>query len=115
VQIATHVLRVQRSPKYFTNPLDFVPEQWIDSLRDPSWNHDTRAWMPFQTGAYACAGKQLALNELRLLTAKVVKQFDITMPDDFDDEGFRGSIQSFQSLMMGPLLLLVKSSVRPES
>jgi cytochrome P450 len=71
--------------------------------------------MPFQHGAYACAGKQLALNELRILTAKIVKKFDIIMPDDFDDEAFQGSIQSFQSLMMGPLPLLVKSRARLES
>ncbi|RVX71025.1 hypothetical protein B0A52_03390 [Exophiala mesophila] len=107
-QFATHILTVQRSSDNFTNPLDFVPERWSDSLRDPTWKHDARAWIPFQTGAYACAGKQLALNELRLLLAGIVRKFDIIMPDDFDHTAFETSIKSFQSLIMGPLPLVVK-------
>ncbi|OAP62019.1 hypothetical protein AYL99_04222 [Fonsecaea erecta] len=107
--VGTHVLTVQRSPENFTNPLEFVPERWDDTQRDPNWKHNPQAWIPFQTGAYACAGKQLALGELRLLVAALVHNFDIIMPDDFDVEAFDSSIKSFQSLVMGPLPLLIKS------
>ncbi|KIW97748.1 uncharacterized protein Z519_01332 [Cladophialophora bantiana CBS 173.52] len=110
-QVATHVLTVQRSPKNFTKPLEFVPERWDDTQRDPTWNHNPQAWIPFQTGAYACAGKQLALNELRLLVAMIVHNFDVILQNDFDHEAFESSIQSFQSLVMGPLPVLIKSRV----
>jgi cytochrome P450 len=89
--------------------LDFVPERWTELLRDQTWTHNSKAWIPFQTGAYACAGKQLALNELRILVAKIVRNFDIIMPDDFDHAAFQDSIKAFQSIIMGPLHLQVNS------
>lgn len=107
--MAVHVLTVQRDPKNFTQPLEFVPERWTESLRDPTWTHNSKAWIPFQTGAYACAGKQLALNELRILVAKIIRNFDIVMPEGFDHAAFQNSIKAFQSIIMGPLQLQVKS------
>ncbi|KAJ9625987.1 hypothetical protein H2204_010286 [Knufia peltigerae] len=107
-QLSVHIFTVQRNPKHFTNPLEFVPERWIDSKRDPTWAHNTRAWIPFQAGAYACAGKQLALNELRVIMAKIMRKFKITMKDDFDHKAFNDKIKSFQSLVMGELPLLVE-------
>ena len=33
--------------------------------------------MPFNTGAYACIGRQLAYMELRTMLAKIVLEFDM--------------------------------------
>ncbi|KAJ9606262.1 hypothetical protein H2200_009223 [Cladophialophora chaetospira] len=111
-QVGVHVLTVQRSEKNFTRPLEFVPERWSDSLRDPAWNHNSKAWMPFQIGAYGCIGKKLALQELQLLVTKVIGNFDVSMPADFDHVAFEASIKSFQSLIMGPLPLLIKTRTK---
>lgn len=65
--------------------------------------------MPFQIGAYACIGKKLALQELQLLVTKMIRDFDVIMPADFDHAAFEASIKSFQSLVMDPLPLLIKA------
>ena len=87
--------------------MDYVPERWINEERDPSWNHDIRAFLPFTSGTFACAGRALAMVELRLFTVKVMRNMNITMPDDFDHAEWWGNVKSFQSMIMGPLYLTV--------
>lgn len=41
------------------------------------------AFMPFLTGPYGCAGKGLALMELRCVVARVVREFDVVLPKGF--------------------------------
>ncbi|WPH03318.1 cytochrome P450 [Acrodontium crateriforme] len=65
---------VHRSPKSFEQPNEFIPERWTSR---PELVKDKRSFMPFNVGTYSCVGKQLALNEIRTVLAKLILSFDI--------------------------------------
>ncbi|KAH8682042.1 cytochrome P450 monooxygenase-like protein [Xylariales sp. PMI_506] len=65
---------IQRSPKAFTKPTEFIPERWT-TQHELILNKD--AFFPFSMGKFSCIGKQLALNELRVVIAKVLLEFDV--------------------------------------
>lgn len=49
--------------------------------------HRKDAFNPFLTGKYACAGKPLAMMEMRMLIALVVRTFDFRFPRDSNKQG----------------------------
>lgn len=40
---------------------------------------------PFSTGPRDCMGKELAWTEMRLFTARIIYEFDVTLADDTED------------------------------
>ncbi|KAF2034994.1 cytochrome P450 [Setomelanomma holmii] len=83
VQVSPFVL--SRDPRNFVEPNDFIPERWLDRselvLRK-------EAFIPFSTGPYSCAGKGLAMMELRSVVGRVVSEFDVVLPVGFEPEAF---------------------------
>jgi cytochrome P450 len=63
----------QRDPDAFPNPEAFRPERWME-LKDVT-NEMKELFMPFSKGSRACIGKNLAMMELKLITARLIKQF----------------------------------------
>ena len=61
--------------KSFARASEFVPERWYSM---PEMVADKRAFTPFSIGRFACVGKNLALAELRFVTALLVSKYDIT-------------------------------------
>jgi cytochrome P450 len=88
VQIPPFVLN--RDPRNFVNPDKFIPERWLDRPELVLWKD---AFMPFSTGPYNCAGKGLAMMELRSMISRVVKEFDVVLPDDCKEEIYWGGIR----------------------
>ncbi|GAB7356545.1 hypothetical protein MBLNU459_g7285t2 [Dothideomycetes sp. NU459] len=82
---------VQRDARNFGQPESFIPERWMGEGPEPC-NKD--AWIPFSIGNYGCIGKQLALSELRHVTAAVVSKYDLEFASDFDVEGFEFSVKN---------------------
>jgi cytochrome P450 len=66
---------IQRDARYFASPLQFLPERWTDE--QPEAIMDKRAFMPFSVGIYNCAGRNLAMAELRTVVANLVRSFEI--------------------------------------
>ena len=61
----------QRDPHVFPSPDDFKPERWLD---EHNVTDDMRElFMPFSRGTRACLGKSLAIMELKLPTATLVR------------------------------------------
>lgn len=61
----------QRDPEVFSNPEIFAPERWLGpEMTSP----EAKAlYMPFSSGVRACLGKNLAMMELKLITASLLK------------------------------------------
>ncbi|KAE8165150.1 cytochrome P450 monooxygenase [Aspergillus tamarii] len=91
-----------RDERVFPQPTEFIPERWTtrpELVKDPS------AFFPFGGGAYVCAGKQLALMEIRRVAAEVVTRYNITLaPDHSDDAFLDGAVDAF-TIVPGPLKL----------
>jgi cytochrome P450 len=73
---------IQRDPRYFVEPLTFMPERWTDER--PEAIIDKRAFMPFSTGVYNCVGQKLAMMELRSVTANLIRLFEISFAEGED-------------------------------
>ncbi|KAL6706482.1 hypothetical protein ACN47E_005421 [Coniothyrium glycines] len=79
-----------RDPRNFVLPDEFLPERWMDRQSELVLNK--QVFMPFSVGPYNCAGKGLAMMELRSVVARVVSEFDIVLPGTFVAEEYWGGV-----------------------
>jgi len=85
VQVPPYV--IHRDPRYFfPNPDKFWPERWLKQDLDNNVNIilERNAFIPFSTGSANCAGKPLAMIELRLMTCMIVTTFELSFEDGYD-------------------------------
>ncbi|OCL02961.1 putative cytochrome P450 monooxygenase [Glonium stellatum] len=87
--VGVHALTTTRKPANFHKPNTFIPERWLpSSTADPSspFYHDRRgASQPFSTGPRNCLGKSLAYNEMRVILAKLLWNFDLELCSESKD------------------------------
>ncbi|KAF1354619.1 putative cytochrome P450 monooxygenase [Delphinella strobiligena] len=60
----------------YARPEDFLPQRWSSQ---PELIKNKEAFAPFSTGPYNCIGKNLALTELRTLTAHLIRRFHVAL------------------------------------
>ncbi|KAK1147973.1 hypothetical protein N8T08_000489 [Aspergillus melleus] len=80
-KVSVHQSSAYLSPSNFHNPTHFIPERWLPSVNtDPS--------SPFyadQRDPRNCIGKNLAYNEMRVILARVLWNFDLELqPESLD-------------------------------
>ncbi|KAI1821981.1 putative cytochrome P450 monooxygenase [Xylaria intraflava] len=74
---------INRDESLWTEPERFAPERW---LGDPKYKDDQLdAMQPFSVGPRNCIGRTLAYAEMRLILAKIVYNFDISMDSESRD------------------------------
>ena len=91
---------LHRSAAYFPQPLSFIPERW--STRSDLVQKQ-QAFMPFLTGPHKCVGWQLAIRELRSVTANMVLNFEIEFVDGDTGESVEREARDCFATMAGPL------------
>ncbi|KIX06969.1 uncharacterized protein Z518_04945 [Rhinocladiella mackenziei CBS 650.93] len=64
----------QRDPTVYADPESFKPERWMEP-NDVTYEMK-ELFMPFSKGTRACLGKNLAMMELKLITAHLVRRFE---------------------------------------
>ncbi|KAF8068996.1 cytochrome P450 [Lyophyllum atratum] len=75
-----------RDPRNFVDPDKFIPERWLEGgIAGP---HNMKAFVPFSYGPGVCIGKPVALYNMKLLTASLVRAFELAVPEDFDVKKF---------------------------
>ncbi|QBZ53332.1 hypothetical protein PoMZ_09009 [Pyricularia oryzae] len=75
---------VFHSPQNFALPDSFIPERWLD--QDPRFANDKKdAFQPFSVGPRSCIGRNLALAEMRLILARIIWDFDLTLNQNSKD------------------------------
>ncbi|KAH8112949.1 high nitrogen upregulated cytochrome P450 monooxygenase 2 [Phellopilus nigrolimitatus] len=76
---------LHRDSRYFRPlPDTFLPERWLRSSapRDPKVITDTAAFIPFSYDPANCAGRSLALTELRMVVALIIQRYEIRFADE---------------------------------
>lgn len=69
-----------RSRDNFHRPDEFLPQRWLSGADSAEFVDDRRAAsQPFSIGARNCIGRQLAYAEMRLILAKVLWHFDLSL------------------------------------
>ncbi|KAF2759925.1 cytochrome P450 [Pseudovirgaria hyperparasitica] len=74
---------IKRMENAFVHPDEFIPERWYSR---PDLVKDKRAFGPFSFGSRQCVGKVLAYAELRLVTANVLRNFNVSFSPGYDEE-----------------------------
>ncbi|KID99795.1 cytochrome P450 3A17, partial [Metarhizium majus ARSEF 297] len=78
-----------RNPKHFKDPESFIPERWLSPshpLYDEGFKDDNHAvFKPFSYGSRDCIGKNLAINELRVIISRMLYRFDFNVLEGQDD------------------------------
>lgn len=64
---------VHRSPRWFSEPLEFRPERWLGASRPDLPRY---AYFPFSGGQRSCPGRDMARIEDALLVSAIVSSFD---------------------------------------
>ncbi|KAL1984736.1 hypothetical protein VTN96DRAFT_8769 [Rasamsonia emersonii] len=73
-----------RNPQNFKDPNSFHPERWLSDSK--SFASDKKKYLqPFSTGPRNCLGQTLAYHEMRLILAKVLWHFDLSLCDESAD------------------------------
>ncbi|EAU87606.2 high nitrogen upregulated cytochrome P450 monooxygenase 2 [Coprinopsis cinerea okayama7 len=92
-----------RDPRYFSpNPDTFWPERWLVE-GDGKIVHERGAFIPFSAGPANCAGKPLALMEIRYVTSLLIRTFDMSLDENFDPVAWENSLTDRLVLCKGPL------------
>jgi cytochrome P450 len=92
---------MQRDPRYFEDPLDFMPERWTDEK--PGAIIDKRAYAPFNIGAHGCVGKTIAMTEMRTVAANLFRLFDVSFAEGEDGSTIANKTMDSFSLIVGKL------------
>ncbi|KAI0311072.1 cytochrome P450, partial [Amylostereum chailletii] len=89
-QIIAHTYSIQRDSRNFSLPDAYLPERWIrpekQSPKPEITVHNTAAFFPFSVGSTSCAGKNLAMLEMRMALCWLFQRFDMK----FAAEGVEG-------------------------
>ncbi|KAI1271128.1 cytochrome P450 ClCP1 [Xylaria sp. FL0933] len=106
-----------RSETNFKNAATFYPDRSVQHSpnRWLSWNgYDKRdAFEPFSLGARNCIGKNLALAELKLILARTIFNFDLSLPEGRRSMGWEWGDQNIYLLWeCGPMIVQVKEARR---
>ena len=76
-----------QSPENFHLPTAFLPERWLPESSDSSspYCKDRKdAFNPFSLGPHNCPGKNVGYLELRLILARIVWNFDMSIPTEMN-------------------------------
>ncbi|TFK24880.1 high nitrogen upregulated cytochrome P450 monooxygenase 2 [Coprinopsis marcescibilis] len=95
-----------RDPRYFSpNPDTFWPERWLKNADESDEESvlERAAFIPFAAGPANCAGKPLAMMELRYVTALLLRNLDIAFDDGFDASSWEDTLTDRLVLCKGPL------------
>ncbi|KAM3509232.1 hypothetical protein MY11210_006415 [Beauveria gryllotalpidicola] len=78
-----------RNPNNFADPDLYRPQRWLPTthpLYDDRYKNDNKdVFKPFSFGARDCIGKNLAMNELRLIASRLLHRFDYELAPGQDD------------------------------
>lgn len=78
-------------PRYWGPDADeFIPQRWGDDIESISknWRHAKNAYTmtAFHGGRRACLGEKLALTEMRITIAEVLRKFEWTLAEDWAEK-----------------------------
>ncbi|KAI9445854.1 high nitrogen upregulated cytochrome P450 monooxygenase 2 [Lactarius psammicola] len=105
-QLSLHTYSIHRDPRNFYTPDAFLPERWL-SNGAPAGVHNTSAFFPFSYGPTICAGKNLALMEMRMLLCWMLRRFRFSKAPGVTYEGWEERIQDWNVIHNDPLLVRI--------
>ena len=92
---------LHRDPRYFPNsPDEFIPDRW---LGDKDLN--TTAFIPFSYGPANCVGRQLAKQELVMVTSTLLQKFTFSLSEEHDSDEWLRNAKDYLTVTRDPLFV----------
>jgi cytochrome P450 len=82
--VATQSWSLQRNTDVFPSPNTYLPDRWLDADADALREMDAHM-MPFGVGLRICAGLAFAQQDLRIVLATIVRNFDVHAPPETNE------------------------------
>ncbi|KZZ97873.1 Cytochrome P450 [Ascosphaera apis ARSEF 7405] len=86
VRVNAQAYSLHKNPDVFPNPEVFDPKRWLKPEGSPELEMMRRWFWAFGSGGRMCIGSNLALQEMKLLTASIWTNFHTEIVDDEDIE-----------------------------
>lgn len=98
-------LGLMTDERYSPSGAEFIPERWTGERPELLNGFSRKAFLPFGYGVHSCVGKQLALNEMRIVVARIVKDFNVVLGESYDEELFESEWRDYFAVKLGALWL----------
>ena len=97
--VTVHMYSIHRDPRNFSPlPESFWPERWIVANSENQKSnivHNAAAFFPFSFGPGNCAGKPLAMQEMRMVMTLMMQKLDLRLADGFDAATYEESLLDY--------------------
>ncbi|KAI1434436.1 putative cytochrome P450 monooxygenase [Xylaria sp. CBS 124048] len=81
--VSVYQWAINHDEHFWTDPMDFIPDRW---LGDAKYKNDRLdAMQSFSVGPRNCLGRNLAYAEMRLILAKIIYNFDMSLDNSSRD------------------------------
>ncbi|KAJ6543634.1 cytochrome P450 [Mycena vulgaris] len=104
---------IHHDPHYFSpDPERFMPERWLADEDDPAFILNQDAFIPFSAGPANCAGKNLAMLEMRMVVAYIMQAFEIRFASGYDKGRWEAELKDQFVMQKGslPVVLVGRSA-----
>ncbi|KAI5309195.1 hypothetical protein KEM55_003830, partial [Ascosphaera atra] len=82
VRVNAQAYSLHKNPEVFPNPGTFDPNRWMKPEGSPELEAMRRWFWAFGSGGRMCIGSNLALQEMKMLTAAIWTNFNTEIVDD---------------------------------
>lgn len=86
-----------------------IDEMRFQSKESGEFRTEAAAFIPFSSGPANCAGKNLALLEMRLLIALLLHRFDMQFDPTYDSALWEKDLEDWFIMKAGPLPVMLTS------
>lgn len=111
-QARMHFFTIQRDPNNFSYPDTWYPDRWLiaDGLKESSekLTHNTNAFNPFSFGPANCVGKNLAVQEMRMVITNLMQKLEMRFADSWDPSRYEKNIKDQFVVEVPPMLVSVR-------
>jgi cytochrome P450 len=106
-QLSLNTWCIHRDARYFHTPNAFIPGRWFSKKDAASTlaagEHNVNAFIPFSHGPTICAGKNLALLEMRMVLCWVLRRFRFSKAPGFAYEEWEEKNRDWFVIHLDPL------------
>ena len=113
-----HTFTLHRNPQEFSPLTDtFWPDRWLDQdiytlpngdvIRKDQVVTNRAAFIPFSVGPQNCAGKALAMVEMRSVFAAVMQKFDLQKGKDYNLDDWEKNLIDVYITLRGALPVIL--------
>lgn len=111
-QARIHFYSLQRDPTNFSYPDTWMPDRWLiaEGLKESKekLTHNANAFIPFSFGPSNCVGKNLALQEMRMVITFLVQKLIFSFPEGYDPLTYERNVEDQFVLKVPDLPVVVR-------